>query len=49
MTKETCQTFNQNIPDEPALEHVNKAGKVAGGMVRLHGQTQQEIAGVDVQ
>ena len=32
--KETASTFNQ-IPDDQALEHVNKAGKVAGGLVGI--------------
>ena len=34
VTKETCSTFNQ-IPDDQALEHVNKSGKVAGGLVGI--------------
>ena len=34
VTKETCKTFNQ-IPDDQALEHVNKTGKVAGGLVGI--------------
>lgn len=32
VTKESRQKFNQ-IPDDQAVEHVNKAGKVAGGLV----------------
>ena len=31
VTKETASTFNQ-IPDDQALEHVNKSGKVTGGL-----------------
>ena len=34
VTKETASTFNQ-IPDDQALEHVNKSGKVAGGLVGI--------------
>ena len=34
VTKETTHQFNQ-IPDDQALEHVNKAGKVAGGLVGI--------------
>lgn len=34
VTKETTTTFNQ-IPDDQALEHVNKTGKVAGGLVGI--------------
>ena len=34
VTKETASTFNQ-IPDDQALEHVNKSGKVAGGVVGI--------------
>ena len=34
ITKETASTFNQ-IPDDQALEHVNKSGKVAGGLVGI--------------
>eukprot|EP00745_Piridium_sociabile_P034091 TRINITY_DN5858_c0_g1_i7.p1 TRINITY_DN5858_c0_g1~~TRINITY_DN5858_c0_g1_i7.p1 ORF type:complete len:942 (+),score=252.29 TRINITY_DN5858_c0_g1_i7:556-3381(+) len=40
VTKETRQKFNQ-IPDDQAIEHVNKAGKVAGGLV---GITQTDTA-----
>ena len=32
VTKETASTFNQ-IPDDQALEHVNKSGKLAVGLV----------------
>ena len=32
VTKETASTFNQ-IPDDQALEHVKKSGKIAGGLV----------------
>ena len=32
VTKETKHAFNQ-IADDQALEHVNKSGKVAGGLV----------------
>ena len=32
--KATASTFNQ-IPDDQALEHVNKSGKVAGGLVGI--------------
>ena len=31
ITRETASCFNQ-IPDDQALEHVNKSGKVAGGL-----------------
>ena len=31
VTKETANQFNQ-IPDDQALEHVNRTGKVAGGV-----------------
>ena len=34
VTKETKSTFNQ-IADDQALEHVNKSGKVAGGLVGI--------------
>ena len=34
VTKETASTFNQ-IPDDQVLEHVNKSGKVAGGLVGI--------------
>lgn len=34
VTKESKNKFNQ-IPDDQALEHVNKAGKVAGGLVGI--------------
>jgi len=34
VTKETKNTFNQ-IPDHQALEHVNRSGKVAGGLVGI--------------
>ena len=34
MTKETENSFNQ-IPDDQALEHVNRSGKVAGGLVGI--------------
>ena len=34
VTKETASTFNQ-IPDDLALEHVNKSGKVAGGLAGI--------------
>ena len=34
VTKKTASTFNQ-IPDDQALEHVNKSGKVAGGLVGI--------------
>ena len=34
VTKETASTFNK-IPDDQALEHVNKSGKVAGGLVGI--------------
>ena len=34
VTKETASTFNQ-ISDHQALEHVNKSGKVAGGVVGI--------------
>ncbi len=33
-TKKTCKTFNQ-IPDDQALKHVNKTGKIAGGLVGI--------------
>ena len=33
-TKETANQFNQ-IPDDQALEHVNRTGKVAGGLVGI--------------
>ena len=34
VTKETKNAFNQ-IADDQALEHVNKSGKVAGGLVEI--------------
>lgn len=34
VTKETHKAFNQN-PNDQALEHVNKSGKVAGGLVGI--------------
>ena len=34
VTKETANQFNQ-IPDDQALEHVNRIGKVAGGLVGI--------------
>ena len=34
VTRETHHTFNQ-IPDDQALEHVNKSGKTAGGLVGI--------------
>ena len=34
VTKETKNTFNQ-IADDQALEHINKSGKVAGGLVGI--------------
>ena len=34
VTKETENSFNQ-IPDDQALEHVNRSGKVAGGLVGI--------------
>ena len=34
VTKETKNAFNQ-IADDQALEHVNKSGKVAGGLVGI--------------
>lgn len=34
VTKETASTFSQS-PDDQALEHVNKSGKVAGGLVGI--------------
>ncbi|KAL9979291.1 hypothetical protein ACROYT_G016935 [Oculina patagonica] len=34
VTKEALSKFNQ-IPDDQALEHVNRAGKVAGGLVGI--------------
>ena len=34
VTKETHHTFNQ-IPDDQALEHENKSGKTAGGLVEI--------------
>ena len=34
VTKETESSFNQ-IPDDQALEHVNRSGKVAGGLVGI--------------
>lgn len=34
VTKETKSVFNQ-IADDKALEHVNKSGKVAGGLVLI--------------
>jgi hypothetical protein len=34
VTKETSQKFNQ-ISDDQALEHVNRNGKVAGGLVGI--------------
>ena len=40
VTKETTNQFNQ-IPDDQALEHVNRAGKVAGGLV---GITRSDVA-----
>ena len=45
VTEETHHAFNQ-IPDDQALEHVNKSGKTAGGLVGLHEQTLREIVGV---
>ena len=45
VTKETASTFNQ-IPDDQALEHVNKSEKVAEALLELQGQTRLEIAGV---
>ena len=34
VTKETHHAFNQ-IPDDQVLEHVNKSGKLVGGLVRI--------------
>ena len=34
VTKESASTFNQ-IPDDQALERLNKSGKVAGGLVAI--------------
>ena len=34
VTRETASTFDQ-IPDDQALEHVNKFGKAAGGLVGI--------------
>ena len=45
VTKETASTFNQ-IPDDQALEHVNKSEKVAEALLELQGQTRLEIARV---